>query len=352
MSVLTDMKILIVDDNLANIEVAQQILEGSGYSQFLSTRDPETVVHLCEAWEPDLVLLDLHMPGVDGYRVLGRLRDRIREPEALPVLVVTADGTSEARHRALSMGARDFITKPLDQVELLLRVRNLLQTRNLQHQLQERNAHLDESVNRRTIELEHARKDSLMVLASIAEFHDEDTHEHTQRVGLLAARIARTLGCPTQFVQLIRDAAPLHDIGKIGIPREILLKPGALTESERAAMQRHVQIGGDILGCATSPVLQLAAEIALTHHERWDGRGYLAGLSGEAIPMAGRITAVADVYDALTHDRPYKVAWTPAQALAEIVANAGAHFDPAVVDAFASLDEAALDSDGLLAAAA
>ena len=352
MSVLTDMKILLVDDNLANIEVAQQILEGAGYSQFLSTRDPETVEHLCEAWRPDLVLLDLHMPGTDGYRVLGRLRDRIREPEALPVLVVTADGTSEARHRALSMGARDFITKPLDQVELLLRVRNLLQTRNLQRELQERNLHLGESVSLRTIELEHARNDSLMVLASVAEFHDEDTHEHTQRVGRLAARIARAGGCPQPFVELIRDAAPLHDIGKVGIPREILLKPGPLTNEERQVMQRHVRIGAQILGSATSPVLQLAAEIARTHHERWDGGGYLAGLRGDAIPLAGRITAVADVYDALTHDRPYKVAWTPRQATTEIIANAGTHFDPDVVGIFASLDEAALDADGLLAAAA
>jgi putative two-component system response regulator len=342
MSLLTAMRVLIVDDNNNNIEVVQQILEGAGYTQFLSTLDPESIEHLCDAWQPDVVLLDLHMPGLSGYKVLGRLRDRIREPQNLPVLVMTADGTLEARQRALSMGARDFITKPVDQVELLLRVRNLLQTRHLQHQLQERNEHLDHAVRERTAELERARVESLTILASVAEYHDDDTHQHTERVGQSAARIAQALGLDGQFVADVRDAAPLHDLGKIGISRAILLKPEGLTPEERESMTCHVKIGAQILSSASSPVLRLAAEIASTHHERWDGDGYLQGLAGDEIPIAGRITAVADVFDALTHDRPYKEAWDVRRAAAEIMSQAGRQFDPAVVAAFRTLDPRAL----------
>ena len=335
---ITELRVLIVDDNLNNIEVVQQILEGAGYAQLLSTRDPESTEHLCTAWEPDLVLLDLHMPGLTGYQVLARLRDRIREPENLPILVVTADGTRDARHRALSMGARDFITKPIDQVELLLRVRNLLQVRQLQRQLQKHNAHLDEACAERTVELEQARLESLTILASIGEYHDDDTSQHTRRVGRSAARIAEAMGLADALVAELRDAAPLHDIGKIGVPRPILRKPDVLTEDERVIMQRHARIGAEILASASSPVLRLAAEIAHRHHERWDGTGYPDGLAGEDIPLAGRITAVADVFDALTHERPYKSAWEPKQAAAEIRAQAGRQFDPAVVDAFLQLN--------------
>jgi putative two-component system response regulator len=342
MSALTDMRVLIVDDNLNNIEVVQQILEGARYTQFLSTRDPESIEHLCDAWQPDLLLLDLHMPGLSGYQVLARLRERIREPHNLPVLVVTADGTPEARHRALSMGARDFITKPIDQIELLLRVRNLLQTRHLQRQLEERNEHLDHAVNERTAELERARVESLTILASVAEYHDDDTHQHTQRVGHSAALIAQAMDLPREFVLDIRDAAPLHDIGKIGISRGILLKPEGLTPEERESMTCHVHIGAQILASASSPGLRLAAEIARTHHERWDGNGYLEGLAGDGIPIAGRITAVADVFDALTHERPYKQAWDIRRAVAEITAQAGRQFDPQVVAAFKTLDPRAL----------
>jgi len=347
-SAITTMRVLIVDDNNNNIEVVQQILEGAGYTQFLSTLDPESIEHLCDAWQPDVVLLDLHMPGLSGYKVLGRLRDRIREPQNLPVLVMTADGTLEARQRALSMGARDFITKPVDQVELLLRVRNLLQTRHLQQQLQDRNEHLDHAVRERTAELEQARVESLTILASVAEYHDDDTHQHTERVGQSAARIAKALDLEDQFVSDIRDASPLHDLGKIGIAPGILLKPEGLTSEERESMMGHVRIGAQILASASSPVLRLAAEIARTHHERWDGNGYLEGLAGDKIPIAGRITAVADVFDALTHDRPYKEAWDIRRAVNEITAQAGRQFDPAVVAAFKTLDPRALvDPPGL-----
>jgi response regulator RpfG family c-di-GMP phosphodiesterase len=342
MASVTDMRVLVVDDNAANVALIEQMLARGGYTDVISTRDSTRVSELCAAVAPDLLLLDLHMPGLSGYEVLGEISPLLGEPENLPVLVLTADATREARHRALSMGARDFVNKPIDHTELLLRVGNLLRTRQLQRQLQNRNELLDEAVRVRTIQLEQARLESLAVLATMAEYHDYATHNHTQRVGQLAALIARRLELPEQYVSDIRDAAPLHDVGKVGIPELILLKPGRLTQEERARMMRHVDIGGRILAAARSPVLSLAAEIARTHHERWDGGGYLSGLSGKDSPLAGRITAVADVFDALTHERPYKAAWSVARAQAELEVQAGHQFDPNVVKAFLSIDPEAL----------
>jgi putative two-component system response regulator len=344
MTHLTDMRVLIVDDNAANVELVEQVLEQSGYTDVLSTRDAMSVPDLCAEHVPDLLLLDLHMPGLSGYEVMAAIRELLEPPQSMPVLVLTADASRDARHKALSMGARDFINKPLDPTELLLRVGNLLRTRQLQQQLESRNTLLDEAVRIRTVQLEQARLESLVVLATMAEYHDYATANHTQRVGLTAAMIAQSLELPEQFVSTIQDAALLHDVGKVGISDRILLKPGRLTPEERATMMRHVEIGALILGQARSPVLRAAAEIARTHHERWDGQGYLAGLSGEDIPLAGRITAVADVFDALTHERPYKSAWAADRALSEIKAQAGLQFDPRVVDAFLAIDFASLEN--------
>jgi putative two-component system response regulator len=338
MSVLTDMRLLIVDDNAANVELLEQVLAQSGYTDVLSTREAASVAELCTSHRPDLVLLDLHMPGLSGYDVMAEIRELLEPPQNLPVLVLTADATRDARHRALAMGARDFINKPIDPTELLLRVGNLLRTRQLQHALESRNEVLDEAVRVRTVELEQARLESLVVLATMAEYHDYATANHTQRVGLMAAKIAQSLQLTEQFITTIHDAALLHDVGKVGISDRILLKPGRLTHEERSTMMSHVEIGARILGQARSPVLRTAAEIARTHHERWDGRGYLGGLSGEDIPLAGRITAVADVFDALTHARPYKDAWDAGRAVEIITSQAGLQFDPRVVDAFMALD--------------
>jgi putative two-component system response regulator len=192
------------------------------------------------------------------------------------------------------------------------------------------------------IDAAQAASESLSILAAVADYHDDDTYQHAQRVGNLAALIARQLSCPESFVTMLRDAAPLHDIGKVGISRRILLKPDKLTPSEWVHMMRHVEIGAQILASARSPVLRLAAEIARTHHERWNGSGYMSGLVGEEIPLSGRITALADVWDTLTHERPYKPAWDEDRALAEIHAQIGAHFDPAVVEAFDAIDHTEL----------
>jgi putative two-component system response regulator len=332
------MRVLVLDDNETNVELIEQLLAHAGYTTVLSTHHPDRVLSLCKAWKPDLLMLDLHMPRISGFEVMSGIKDLMEEPESLPVLVLTADGTLDARHRALSMGARDFITKPLDGRELLLRTHNLLQTRYLQLQLQQQNARLDQAVNERTHELDQARLESLTVLAAVGEFHDDDTHEHTRRVGAAAARIAQALDLADAFVADLRAAAPLHDIGKVAVSQEILRKPGALTDEERRIMMGHAEIGAQILSSAVSPVLVMAAEIARSHHENWDATGYPRGLTGEKIPLAGRITAVADVFDALTHVRPYKPAWDIDKALELITQELGRKFDPRVVRAFMTLD--------------
>jgi len=342
---LTDMRLLIVDDNAANVALLEQLLQDAGYTNVRSTRDARDAPKLCADWQPDLVLLDLHMPHLSGFQVLAAIADQPREPVNLPVLVLTADATPDARHRALLQGARDFATKPLDHTEVLLRVRNLLHTRHLHQRLHDRNLILAKAVRERTEELEHARLEALTVLAAATEYRDDDTRQHTQRVGHTAALIAQALDLPEPTVATIRDAAPLHDIGKIGIPDHILLKPGRLTPDERTVMQRHAEIGARILAPTRSPVLRAAADIARTHHEHWEGNGYPHGLQADRIPLAGRITAVADVFDALTHERPYKPAWPLDRALAEIVGQAGRQFDPRVTHAFAVLDHASLIHD-------
>lgn len=332
------MRVLVVDDNAANVSLMEQLLREGGYLNVLSTQEPESVAEICRTWHPDLVLLDLHMPRVDGFAVMAQIRDLMDEPESLPVVVLTADATPEARRQALALGARDFVTKPIDGRELLLRTGNVLQTRQLQLALQLQNASLEASVRQRTLDLEAARLESLTVLAAVGEFHDDDTYRHTQRVGSLAASLGRELEMSETACADIRSAAPLHDLGKVGVPREVLRKPGPLSDDERQVMMRHPEIGAQILASASSPVLRLAGLIALSHHERWDGSGYPNGIGGSEIPLAGRITAVADVFDALTHDRPYKSAWEIGAAIELIAEESGRQFDPEVAAAFAGLD--------------
>ncbi|MEA2495461.1 MAG: cyclic di-GMP phosphodiesterase [Thermoleophilaceae bacterium] len=211
--------------------------------------------------------------------------------------------------------------------------------------LRRQNTMLERRVRERTGDLETARYEALLMLAVAAEYRDDDTHRHTQRVGRNAALVAEKLGLGAETIELLRVAAPLHDVGKIGVSDSILLKPGKLTPAEFEAMKQHVVIGESILGSSSEPIFHVAAEIARTHHERWDGTGYLDGLSGDQIPLAGRIVAVVDVFDALTHARPYKDAWPVERALEEIEAGAGAHFDPDVVGAFASIDPGVFGAD-------
>jgi putative two-component system response regulator len=325
-------RILLLDDEPANVEFLHHVLHRQGYGALVASMDGlEAADHLDEV-RPDLVVLDLMMPGFDGYQFMERLRAWLPEDDYVPVLVVTADTSAETRRRALAAGAADFLTKPLSPAEIRLRVRNLLHTRFLHGALRGQNARLEERVEERTAELDEARQEILDRLARAAEFRDDDTGQHTQRVGRLAGRVARVLGLEDDHVELIRKAAPLHDVGKIGIPDSILLKEGRLSAEERALMETHTAIGARILSGSRYPLLQLAEEIALSHHERWDGAGYPNGLSGSEIPLSGRIVAVADVFDSLTHVRPYKHAWTVRETLAEFRAEAGRQFDPELVE--------------------
>jgi putative two-component system response regulator len=335
-------RILIVDDQEVNVRLLEGLLEVSGYTNVLSTSDSTEVVGIVGEQAPDLILLDLQMPVLSGFDVMELLQPWIHGTTRLPILMLTADSSREAKSRALSAGASDFLNKPFDPTEVELRIRNLLEVRLLQLQLHEQNKGLEQRVQERTRDLEEARLEIIERLALAAEYRDDATGEHTQRVGRTSALIARGLGLPQETVELIHRAAPLHDVGKLGVSDSILLKPGKLTPDEFEVMKFHVTIGSEILTGSRSPLLQIGAEIARTHHEHWDGDGYLIGLKGEGIPIEGRIVAVADVFDALTHKRPYKDAWPIEQALAEIRTLSGRQFDPRVVEVFAALPHEAL----------
>jgi putative two-component system response regulator len=326
-------RVLLIDDEPANLEFLRRVLETEGYGELVAMADSARAVERFAELDPDLVITDLLMPQLDGFEVIARIRLLLPAGSYLPILVATADHAPETRRRALSAGARDFLTKPLSPAEVRLRVRNLLETRFLHQQLRESNMLLESRVSERTRELEEARTEIIFRLARASEFRDDATGQHTLRVGRLSARMAQVLGLCAAACELIGRAAPLHDVGKIGVPDAILLKPGQLDAAEVAIMQTHTTLGADILSGSRYPLLQLAEEIARSHHERWDGTGYPYGLAGEAIPLSGRIVAVADVFDSLTHERPYKRAWTVRETLAEVESNSGKHFDPAVVEA-------------------
>lgn len=320
-------RVLVVDDEPANLLLIERILASEGYSELRSTTDPREAIALITDWHPDILLLDLHMPHLDGFQVMETVAAMQRPTDYLPILVLTADVTREVKERALSAGAKDFLSKPFERAEMVLRVRNLLETRFLHLQLAEENRSLDR-------ELDSARLEIFDRLAVAAEYRDDATGEHTRRVGVTAARIAVALGKGSAEVRLLGRAAALHDVGKIGIPDSILLKPGRLTAEEFEVMKAHTNIGQRILSGSQSHLMRMAEAVAASHHERWDGTGYPLALAGDDIPLWGRITAVADVFDALTHERPYKRAWPVDAALDEIRRSSGTQFDPAVVRAF------------------
>jgi putative two-component system response regulator len=328
----------VVDDTEANLLLLEAILDDIGYTEVVTLSDPHRAVATCQAYDPDLLLLDLHMPGMSGLDVIAAVRER-KSDTYLPILMLTADISSEAKVRALSTGANDFLTKPFDRTEVELRIRNLLQIRHLHMTLQNQNAILEHKVAKRTEQLNAIKIELLERLAMAAEFRDDQTGQHTQRVGRTCALIASALSLPPQEVEFIRRAAPLHDVGKIGIPDAILLKAGPLTPAEQDLMKRHTTIGARLLSDSNSETLSLAEQIAATHHERWDGTGYGSNLAGEDIPISGRIIAVADVFDALTHERPYKEAWSVDQAVQEIREQRERQFDPQVVDAFLEIQK-------------
>jgi cyclic di-GMP phosphodiesterase len=337
MNHLSEARVLIVDDEQANIQLLARILDTAGYSNVRSTTDPRAVEAMLGEYDPDLVFLDLLMPGMDGQEVLAMIQSHLSDGAYLPVIILTSDHTPDARRRGLAAGAQDFLTKPLSPSEVRLRARNLLQTRFLHQELRGHNERLEHQVAERTAELESARLQTLLRLARAAEYRDDETGEHTKRVGRLAASLARSGGLPRPLVETIGLVAPLHDVGKIGIPDSILLSAERLSPEQLRVMQTHCQIGHALLSDTGVPLLDAAAEIALSHHECWDGSGYPGGLAGEAIPVSGRIVAIADTYDALRSSRPYKKAWPRQKARAEIEASAGRQLDPHLVEVFLAM---------------
>ncbi len=325
-------RILIVDDEIGNVDILRRVLEREGFTRIESTTDSREAAAMYVQYRPDLILLDLHMPHLDGLDVMNQLNE-IAEASYLPILILSGDLTPEAKRDALSRGAKDFVAKPFMQDELLLRIKTLLETRLLYLQIQSQNQLLEAKVRERTRALEDAQIEIVARLAAAAEFRDDNTGQHTQRVGQMSALLATELGLPEAQVGLIRRAAELHDVGKIGVPDAILMKIGKLTPDEFEVVKTHTTIGARILSGGKFPLLRLAEEIAFTHHERWDGSGY-AGIRGSDIALAGRIVAVADVFDALMQQRPYKPAWPVGDAIAEIDRQRGRQFDPAIVDAF------------------
>lgn len=335
-------RILVVDDEPANVRLLERILRRDGYTDIRTTTRSSDALASAATQPPDIVLLDLHMPELNGVEVIRGLRSL--SPWTYPLVVVlTGDASAEAKADVLSAGAKDFITKPFDTAEVLLRIRNLADLRVVHNRLQQANEQLEEKVRQRTAELEEARLDVLDRLAMASEFRDDTTGQHTRRVGAVAEGLARILGLPDSEVELIARAAPLHDLGKIAIPDRILLKPGPLDDAEVAIMRTHTTVGAKLLSPSRSPLLMAARDVALSHHERWDGRGYPYGLVGKDIPLAGRIVALSDFFDAMTHDRPYRAGHAVPDVLDMIKRERGSHFDPEVVDAFLEQEPLLLD---------
>ena len=335
-------RILMVDDDADNLALLAVMLEDAGYRDVIATTDPLRAVDLFRSKHPDLLLVDLHMPGLDGCELTRRVRGELGA--RTPVIVLTADHSPTAKKAALEAGASDFLTKPFDPSEVTLRIHNLIEVARLNSELTRRNVALDDQVKRRTRALEQARVEVLDRLAIAAEYRDDETGQHAQRVGRLAELVARQCGLAGRHIERLRRAAPLHDLGKIGIPDRILLKPGPLTRAEFETVKTHTSIGARILAHSRVGLLRMAEQIARTHHERWDGAGY-HGLKGDETPVVGRIVAVVDAFDAMTSDRPYRPARSKDEALNELMDGRGSQFDPVLVDAFLAFHSTSRQAD-------
>ncbi len=344
MSEASKHRILAVDDEERNLVVIKAMLAPLGHEVVLA-RNGYEAISFASREHIDLVMLDVTMPGINGFDVARRLKQN-EATRMIPIVMVTALGAVEHRVKALEAGADDFLCKPVDSTELRARVRTLLEVKAYHDHMRNYQQELETEVAKRTRELAEAFRmlrraslDTINRLSAAAEYRDEDTGGHIVRIGLCAASIASKMGLDADAVERIRYAAPMHDIGKIGIPDRILLKPGKLDPDEWEIMKQHTVIGAEILADSECRFIQAGQRIALTHHEKWDGSGYPEGLAGSGIPIEGRITAIADVFDALTTRRPYKEAFSREKALRIVADGRGTHFDPDVTDAFFELKE-------------
>lgn len=333
--------ILIVNQNKTNIAMIKKLLIRDNFSDILITDDPFSVVNYYENDEIDLIILDIKLQGMDGFGVLASLRESAaagKDKTIPPVLVLTDVGEQEHRRRALMEGANDYINFPFDIREFFARVKNLLQIWQAQKIIQNQKEILEYKVRQRTSQLQKAkgklhesRLEVVWRLARAAEYRDNDTGFHIIRMSKIAALLGKASGLNEEEVDMILNASPMHDIGKLGIPDNILLKPGKLDNEEWIIMQTHAQIGADILAESKSPLLKMAHDIALSHHEKWDGSGYPNGIKGEDIPIEARLSTAADAFDALTSIRPYKQAWSIEDTMNYFRSESGKQFDPAIV---------------------
>lgn len=335
--------ILVVDDEDQNLMVLEAMLISQDYDVVTASNGKEAL-NVIKENPPDLVLLDIMMPVMDGYETV-RLIKEDETTKSIPVVMVTALTQVEDRVKALEAGADDFMSKPVDKTEVRARVKSLLKVKAYNDHMVNYQKELESEVRKRTeqlrgafSQLEKASIETIYRLTQAAEYRDEDTGEHIQRMSNYAAAVARRLGVNENTVGWILYAAPMHDIGKIGIPDRILLKPGKLDAEEWEIMKQHTTIGGKILSGSKAGYIRLGEVIAMTHHEKWDGSGYPKGLKGQEIPKVGRIVAIADVFDALTTKRPYKEPFSPEKSYAIIEEGRGTHFDPEVVDAFFAVE--------------
>ena len=328
-------KILAIDDNILNLQILKKILTTAGFVNLTIDTDSTKTLSLYQEIKPDLLLLDLNMPGLTGFEVMAQLAAHIPN-DYLPILVLSAED-EQARLKALACGAKDFLHKPYQASEVVLRSRNIIEVRLLYKQIKNSNSSLEAQCEARTKELKDTRLDVIRRLANAAELRDSDTGEHIIRMSHYCEKLARALGFTNAQADMVLNTSPLHDVGKIAIPDAILLKPGKLEPEEFEIIKTHTTIGAKILAGSSSAFLKMAEIIALTHHERFDGKGYPRGLKGADIPLVGQICSVADVFDALTSSRPYKKAWTVEEAMTEIRNGSGKNFDPKVVDAFCDI---------------
>ncbi len=327
------MRILIVDDSRSSLAFLKHVVGQLGQSGMECLLNPVDALRRADEVQFDLVIVDNIMPGMDGVELTRRLRAR-ENYRLVPIVMVTSMDDPQLRLGAIAAGATDFVHKPFDVTELQARVRNLLALRHAQCELADRAQWLAREVEVATRHLVAREEEIIWRLARAIEYRDGDTGEHVSRVAQISRIIAEGIGLSAERCRMIYLAAPLHDIGKIGIADAILSKPGKLTPEEIGIMRQHVSIGARILENGSSEIIRTAELIAQSHHERWDGAGYPDRLSGTDIPIEARVVAIADVFDALCSERPYKRAWTVAEAYSEVVKLAGTHFDPACVAAF------------------
>jgi len=328
-------KVLAIDDNILNIQILKKILTNAGFINLTTTTDPTKALSLYKELQPDLILLDLNMPNMDGFAVMFQL-SILNPDDYLPILILTAEEES-IRFKALQSGAKDFLHKPYEPMDVLLKSKNIIEVRLLYNQIRNHNSALEQQVNDRIKEIRDSRLDVIQRLAIAAELRDAGTGRHIYRMSRYCQLLALAVGFTKEQGELLLTTSPLHDIGKIAIPDSILLKPSSLEPHEFEIIKTHTTLGAKMLSGSDSVFLKMAEMIALTHHEKWDGKGYPRGIKGEEIPLVGRICAIADVFDALSSARPYKQAWTFERTMDELRSLRGTHFDPKLVDAFMSI---------------